>query len=143
YFLHKHESPQVFEKLLARYFAAYNPATPAEEHTVLRIAKQAWRLRRNEALERVIADSTVTQIRAQHPEAAAPAALAVSFLEARPTAYTRFYERIVKQRRHIEAAQARLEASLLTLQRQRKLVERITRSITLPASIPVAAIHAT
>lgn len=133
YFLHKHESPGAFEKLFTRYLAAHKPATPAEEHVVLRIARQAWRLRRNEALERVVADSTVTQLRERYPEAAAPAAFAHGFLEAKHTAYTRFHERIARERRQIEAAQARLEARLLALQRQRQSAERQTRSIALPA----------
>ncbi|MCC7342481.1 MAG: hypothetical protein IT170_15475, partial [Bryobacterales bacterium] len=71
HFLHGHESPKAFERLLSNHIHAYAPATPAEELLVFRITQKAWLLRRVETWERVIADSRVTKVREQHPNAAA------------------------------------------------------------------------
>ncbi|MCC7341391.1 MAG: hypothetical protein IT170_09920 [Bryobacterales bacterium] len=120
HFLHGHESPKAFETLLANHIHAHAPATPAEELLVFRVTQKAWLLRRLETWERVIADSRVTKVREQHPNAAAPACIALSLLEAKETSQTRFYQRTAKLREQHEAALDRLTSRLETLQLRRE-----------------------
>src|SRR5690606_19453284 len=54
HFLHQHESPKTFEKLLANHIGTYEPATAPEELLVFRITQKSWLLRRVETWERVI-----------------------------------------------------------------------------------------
>ncbi|MCC6263832.1 MAG: hypothetical protein IT169_09665, partial [Bryobacterales bacterium] len=119
HFLHGHESPKHFEALLNNHIRAYQPSTPAEELLVFRITQKAWLLRRLETWERVITDSRVAKVREQHPNAAAPACVALSLLEAKETSQTRFYERTAKLRQQHEAALDRL-TSKLEIQRLRR-----------------------
>lgn len=119
-FLHKHESPKAFERLLENHLNAYQPATPMEERLVFRLAQKACRIHRVETWERVIADSAVAKVRQQYPNAAAPAAIALGLHEAGETPSTRFHERAAKQRQEHESAQDRLESKLLALQQRRE-----------------------
>ena len=66
---------------------------------VFRITQKSWLLRRVETWERVIADSRVAKIREKHPNAAAPACIAMSLLEVKESNQTRFYERTAKLRK--------------------------------------------
>ncbi|MDZ7639065.1 MAG: hypothetical protein U5J83_12595 [Bryobacterales bacterium] len=118
-FLHKHESPKAFERLLDNHIRAYQPATPPEELLVFRIAQKAWVLRRLETWERVIADSSVAKVRAKNPNAAAPACIAMALLERKDTAQTLFYERTAKLRKEYEDALDRLTAKLQILEDRR------------------------
>ena len=120
HFLHKHESKPAFEALLARHIHALAPATPAEELLVFRIAQKAWLLRRLETWECVIADSRIAKVRQQHPSAAAPACLALGFLEAGETEETRFHQRIATLRKEHESTQDRLESKLSAAQQRRE-----------------------
>ena len=124
HFLHKHESKPAFEALLARHIHALAPATPAEELLVFRIAQKAWLLRRLETWECVIADSRIAKVRQQHPSAAAPACLALGFLEAGETEETRFHQRIATLRKEHESTQDRLESKLSAAQHRREARER-------------------
>ncbi|MCC6265510.1 MAG: hypothetical protein IT169_18200 [Bryobacterales bacterium] len=138
HFLYGHESPKAFETLLANHIYAHAPATPAEELLVFRITQKAWLLRRLETWERVIADSRVAQIRQQHANAAAPACLALSLLEAKETSQTRFYERTAKLRQQHEAALDRLTAKLETHERPSGATASvIVGSNPIPASFPL------
>ncbi|MCC7343122.1 MAG: hypothetical protein IT170_18710 [Bryobacterales bacterium] len=120
HFLHQHESPKRFEALLNNHIRTYQPATPAEELLVFRITQKSWLLRRIETWERVIADSQVARIRQKHPNTAAPACLALSLLEAKETAQTRFHERTSKLRHEHEDALDHLTARLGALQLRRE-----------------------
>ncbi len=120
HFLHQHESPKAFEKLLANHIRTHQPATAPEELLVFRITQKAWLLRRVETWERVIADSRVAKIREKHPNAAAPACIAMSLLEVKESNQTRFYERTAKLRKEHEDALDRLESKLLTIQQRRE-----------------------
>jgi hypothetical protein len=99
HFLHQHESKPAFEKLLTNHIHAHQPATAPEELLVFRITQKSWLLRRIETWERVIADSRVAKIREKHPNAAAPACIAMSLLEVKESNQTRFYERTAKLRK--------------------------------------------
>src|SRR5690606_33110273 len=120
YFLHGHESKPAFEKLLANHISTYQPATAPEELLVFRITQKSWLLRRVETWERVIADSRVAKIREKHPNAAAPACIAMSLLEVKESNQTRFYERTAKLRKEHEDALDRLTAKLETIQSRRE-----------------------
>ncbi len=120
HFLHQHESPKAFEKLLANHIVAYAPATAPEELLVFRITQKSWLLRRVETWERVIADSRVAKIREEHPNAAAPACIALSLLEVKESNQTRFYERTAKLRKEHEDALDRLESKLFAAQQRRE-----------------------
>ncbi|MCL4783716.1 MAG: hypothetical protein KJZ70_11840, partial [Bryobacterales bacterium] len=126
YFLHRHESPAAFEALLASHIRTYAPATPAEELLVFRITQKAWLLRRLETWERVIADSHVTRVRERHPNTPAPACIALSLLEAKETASTRFHHRTARLRQEHEAALDRLESKLFRHQQRREARETQT-----------------
>jgi hypothetical protein len=119
-FLHKHEPRQAFERLLKHHMGAYAPATPQEELLTLRITQKSWILRRLDTFERVIADSAVTKVRENHPNAAPAACIAMTFLTRNDTEETSFYNRIAQQRKDHEAALDRLEAKLQTLQQRRE-----------------------
>ncbi|MCC7341956.1 MAG: hypothetical protein IT170_12815, partial [Bryobacterales bacterium] len=119
-FLHQHESPKAFETLLNYHIRAYQPATPAEELLVFRITQKSWLLSRLETWERVIADSQVAHVRQKHPNTAAPAAIALSLLEAKETAQTRFQDRIASLRQEHEAALDHLTAKLEAQQLRRE-----------------------
>ncbi|MCC6265864.1 MAG: hypothetical protein IT169_20005 [Bryobacterales bacterium] len=123
HFLHGHESPKAFEALLNNHIHAYAPATPAEELLIFRITQKAWLLRRLETWERVIADSRVADVRQKHPNAAAPACIALSLLEAKETSQTRFYERTAKLRQEHEAALDRLTSKLEIQQLRRQAAQ--------------------
>jgi hypothetical protein len=119
-FLHKHEPREGFERLLKHQLRAYAPATPQEEILTFRITQKSWVLRRLDTLERVIADSAVTKVRENHPNAAPAACIAMTFLTRNDTEETSFYTRIANQRRDHEAALDRLESKLQTLQQRRE-----------------------
>ena len=121
YFLHQHESPKAFERLLANHIHAYAPANAPEELLVFRITQKSWLLRRVETWERVIADSRVAKIREKHPNAAAPACIAMSLLEVKESNQTRFYERTAKLRKQHEDALDRLESKLFAAQQRREV----------------------
>jgi hypothetical protein len=118
-FLHKHEPREAFERLLRNQLRAYAPATPQEEILTLRITQKSWILRRLDTFDRVIADSAVTKVREQHPNAAPAACIAMTFLTRNDTEETRFHDRIAKLRREHEAMHDRLESKLHTLQERR------------------------
>ncbi|MCC7341614.1 MAG: hypothetical protein IT170_11060, partial [Bryobacterales bacterium] len=128
HFLQQHESPQRFEALVNTHIRAYQPSTPAEELLVFRITQKAWMLRRLETWERVIADSQVARVRQKHPNTAAPACLALSLLEAKETAQTRFQDRIAKLRQEHEAALDRLEAKFHQRQQHREAYRQQAQS---------------
>ncbi len=137
HFLHQHESPKAFEKLLANHLGTYQPATPPEELLVFRITQKSWLLRRVETWERVIADSRVAKIREKHPNAAAPACIAMSLLEVKESNQTRFYERTAKLRKEHEDALDRLTARLDNLQARRQSNDlRAQRANPFPAHHP-------
>jgi hypothetical protein len=119
-FLHKHEPHQAFERLLKHHMGAYAPATPQEELLTFRITQKSWILRRLDTFDRVIADSAVTKVREQHPNAAPAACIAMTFLTRNDTEETSFYARIANQRKDHEAALDRLETKLQTLQTRRE-----------------------
>jgi septal ring factor EnvC (AmiA/AmiB activator) len=99
---------------------AYAPATPQEELLTFRITQKSWILRRLDTFERVIADSAVTKVREQHPNAAPAACIAMTFLTRNDTEETSFYNRIAQQRKDHEATLDRLESKLQTLQHRRE-----------------------
>src|SRR5690606_40859519 len=137
HFLHGHESKPAFERLLANHIHTYQPATAPEELLVFRITQKSWLLRRVETWERVIADSRVAKIREKHPNAAAPACIAMSLLEVKESNQTRFYERTAKLRKEHEDALDRLTARLDSLQARRQARDQRTqRANPLPASHP-------
>ncbi len=137
YFLHQHESPKAFEKLLANHIGTYEPANAPEELLVFRITQKSWLLRRIETWERVIADSRVAKIREKHPNAAAPACIAMSLLEVKESNQTRFYERTAKLRKEHEDALDRLTARLDTLQARRQSNDlRAQRANPFPVTHP-------
>ena len=137
HFLHQHESPKAFEKLLANHIGAYQFANAPEELLVFRITQKSWLLRRVETWERVIADSRVAKIREKHPNAAAPACIAMSLLEVKESNQTRFYTRTAKLRKEHEDALDRLTAHLDTLQARRQSNDLRTQRVNpLPASHP-------
>ncbi|MDZ7639824.1 MAG: hypothetical protein U5J83_16505 [Bryobacterales bacterium] len=135
-FLHKHESPQAFERLLDHHLRAYQPATPPEELLVFRIAQKAWLLRRVETWERVIADSSVAKVRAKNPNAAAPACIALALFERKQTAPIRFYDRTAKLRKEHEEAHERLESKLHTIQHRRKAADPILAAQPFSKRVP-------
>jgi hypothetical protein len=138
HFLHQHESPKAFEKLLANHIGTYEPANAPEELLVFRITQKSWLLRRIETWERVIADSRVAKIRQEHPNAAAPACIAMSLLEVKESNQTRFYARTAKLRKEYEDALDRLESNLFTRQTRRE--DRILRAQPAkPSAIPTSS----
>src|SRR5690606_20321925 len=70
--------------------------------------------------ERVITDSRVAKIREKHPNAAAPACIALGLLEVKESSQTRFYERTAKLRKEHEDSLDRLTARLDALQLRRE-----------------------
>jgi hypothetical protein len=63
----------------------------------------------------------------QHPNAAAPACIAMTMLEAKETEETRFHHRLATLRKEHEQAQDRLESRLDTLQSRRQAREEHER----------------
>jgi hypothetical protein len=119
-FLYQHESRAAFLHLLEQHLRAYAPANPHEELLTFRITQKAWLLRRLDKLDRILADSAVTRVQAQHPNAAPAACIATLLLTTKETAETQFALRTAAQRQQHEAALYRLESQLETLQRRRQ-----------------------
>jgi uncharacterized protein YceH (UPF0502 family) len=119
-FLYQHESRAAFLHLLEQHLRAYAPANPHEELLTFRITQKAWLLRRLDKLDRILADSAVTRVQAQHPNAAPAACIATLLLTTKETAETQFALRTATQRQQHEAALHRLESQLQTLQHRRQ-----------------------
>jgi hypothetical protein len=119
-FLYQHESRAAFLHLLEQHLRAYAPANPHEELLTFRITQKTWLLRRLDKLDRILADSAVTRVQAQHPNAAPAACIATVLLTTKETAETQFALRTAAQRQQHEAALHRLESRLETLQHRRQ-----------------------
>lgn len=119
-FLYQHESRTAFVHLLEQHLRAYAPANPHEELLTFRITQKTWLLRRLDKLHRILADSAVTRVQAQHPNAAPAACIATLLLTTKETAETQFALRTAAQRQQHEAALHRLESQLETLQHRRQ-----------------------
>ena len=113
YTIHRHESPADFQRLFREMVDTHQPQSRAEELTVLRIAQSFWKIRRIDAMDMAVADSTVEQVRATASSAHPAAALAAAILTAKPTLQTLFFDRLRSHRRTHEETLDRLENRLL------------------------------
>ena len=136
YTIHRHESPADFQRLFREMVDTHQPQSRAEELTVLRIAQSLWQIRRMDAMEMAVSDSTVEQVRATAPSAHPAAALAAAFLTAKPTLQTLFFDRLRNYRRTHEETLDRLENRLLRQQSHRQASAlRATKHKILRASV--------
>src|SRR5690606_29086325 len=88
------ESRRAFDDLFRELRASYEPKSPAEELTVLRLAQVFCTLRRLDGIEAAVWESTIKQQQQIQPRIPNAAALALPFLDLDENQLTRFQKRM-------------------------------------------------
>ncbi len=120
YTILRHEKSKDFERLLQGLNESYEPQSPAEELSVLRLAQVYWRLRRVDTMEAAVYESQVEQARKQVPTAHPAAVLAAEYLCEDTPVLERFRLRMQKQREDMERQADRIATHLLRLKKERE-----------------------